>query len=280
MGKGFMVLGTASSVGKSLLVTGLCRLFAKEGLRVAPFKSQNMSSITVPGAAGRPMAVAQAMQAEAAGLRPEPCMNPILLKPTGEMGSELFLCGQREGRLSAKAYYREKARLWPKVKACYEELASRFDLVIIEGAGSPAEINLQADDFVNLGLAERLDLPAILLGDIDRGGVFAALYGTLALLPEAQRPRIKGLVINKFRGDLSLLQPGLAQLEELCRLPVYGTLPYMELSLDEEDSLQAGSKLQGFRPEDRPLREEAYDLLASRIAEHLNLAAMRQDLRL
>jgi adenosylcobyric acid synthase len=232
-----MVVGTASSAGKSLMVTALCRIFRRRGWSVAPFKSQNMSNFSFVTPEGGEISRAQAAQAEAAGVAPSVLMNPILLKPTTNRTSQVIVGGRVRADLSARDYYAYKDQLWPEVLAAFQTLAGRHQAVIIEGAGSPAEINLQEGDFVNLGLAARLKAPALLIGDIDRGGVFAALYGTVMLMPPPERACLKGLVINKFRGDPGILAPGLRRLEELLGLPMLGVLPYEKFDLDEEDSL-------------------------------------------
>jgi len=232
-----MVVGTASSAGKSLLVTALCRLFRRRGWSVAPFKAQNMSLNSFVTTEGGEIGRAQAAQAEAAGLPPSVLMNPILLKPTTNRKSQVIVLGRVEADLAATDYYAVKDRWRPVVLEAFRALAGRHQAVIIEGAGSPAEINLLEGDFVNLGLAAEIGAPALLVGDIDRGGVFAALYGTVHLLPPRERAMIKGLVINKFRGDLAILEPGLRRLESLLNLPVLGVIPYEKFALDEEDSL-------------------------------------------
>jgi len=232
-----MVVGTASSAGKSLLVTALCRLLRRRGWSVAPFKAQNMSLNSFVTAEGGEIGRAQAAQAEAAGLSPSVLMNPILLKPTTNRKSQVIVLGRVEADLAATDYYAVKDRWRPVVLEAFRSLAGRHQAVIIEGAGSPAEINLLEGDFVNLGLAAEIGAPALLVGDIDRGGVFAALYGTVQLLPPRERAMIKGLVANKFRGDISILEPGLRRLESLLDLPVLGVIPYEKFALDEEDSL-------------------------------------------
>lgn len=236
--KSIMIQGTMSSAGKSLLVTGLCRLFHQEGYRVAPFKSQNMALNSCVTREGLEMGRAQAVQARAAGLEPSVCMNPILLKPTTDRGSQVIVRGEVWKTLDAREYYEQKKKLIPDVRACYEKLAQENDLIIIEGAGSPAEINLRENDFVNMGMAEIADAPVLLVGDIDRGGVFAQLIGTYMLLEESERRRIRGWIINKFRGDLSILEPGLRELEERTGIPVVGVLPYLDIHIEEEDSLR------------------------------------------
>ncbi|MBR0140364.1 MAG: cobyric acid synthase [Firmicutes bacterium] len=237
MAKNIMIQGTMSGVGKSLLAAGLCRVFAQDGFKVCPFKSQNMALNSFITPDGGEMGRAQAVQAEAAGIEPDVRMNPVLLKPTTDVGSQVIVNGRPMGNMRAAEYFRMKKSLIPVIKEAYDSLASEYDIIVIEGAGSPAEINLKAGDIVNMGLAELVDAPVILAGDIDRGGVFAQLYGTVALLEEKERARVKATVINKFRGDVSILEPGLKMLEELCKVPVAGVIPYIKADIDEEDSL-------------------------------------------
>lgn len=237
MAKSIMIQGTMSGVGKSLLVAGLCRVFRQDGLRVAPFKSQNMALNSFITREGLEIGRAQAVQAEACGLEPSYAMNPVLLKPTSDKGSQVIVNGEVYGNYTAEGYYAMKRALWPCVLDAYRKLDAEYDLIVVEGAGSPAEINLKADDFVNMGLAKRLDIPVLLAGDIDRGGVFAQLVGTLALLEPEERALIKATIVNKFRGDLKILLPGLKQLEELTGRPVAGVVPWTPLDIDDEDSL-------------------------------------------
>lgn len=237
MAKVIMVQGTMSNAGKSLLVAGLCRIFKQDGYRVAPFKSQNMALNSFITSEGLEMGRAQVMQAEAAGIEPMVCMNPILLKPTNHTGSQVIVNGEVVGNMRAREYFSYKKQLIPDIKKAFRKLEEYADIIVIEGAGSPAEINLKQNDIVNMGLAEMVDAPVLLVGDIDRGGVFAQLLGTLMLLTEAEKERVKGLVINKFRGDKSILDPGIVMLEEKGNVPVTGVVPYMELSLEDEDSL-------------------------------------------
>ena len=237
MAKNIMIQGTMSNAGKSLLAAGLCRVLRQDGLRVAPFKSQNMALNSFITAAGGEMGRAQVVQAEAAGIAPDVRMNPILLKPTTDRGSQVIVGGKALGNMDAAAYYRRKREFIPAILEAYEGLAAEYDVIVIEGAGSPAEINLKADDIVNMGLAKLVDAPVLLAGDIDRGGVFAQLYGTVALLEPEERQRIKGLIVNKFRGDPAILKPGLSDLERLCGVPVAGVIPYLRVDIDDEDSL-------------------------------------------
>lgn len=243
--KSIMIQGTMSNAGKSVLAAGLCRIFRQDGYRVAPFKSQNMALNSFITAQGLEMGRAQVMQAEAAGVEPSVEMNPILLKPTSDVGSQVIVNGRAVGNLTAAEYFRKKSQLIPQVMEAYRKLESQYDIIVLEGAGSPAEINLKSQDIVNMGLARMVGAPVLLAGDIDRGGVFAALYGTLALLEAEERPYVKGTIINKFRGDVELLRPGLTQLEELCHVPVLGVVPWMELDLDEEDSLSSRLSARG-----------------------------------
>lgn len=237
MAKNIMIQGTMSNAGKSLLCAGLCRIFRQDGYRVAPFKSQNMALNSFITADGGEMGRAQVVQAEAAGIAPDVRMNPILLKPTTDVGSQVIVNGVVQGNMRAMEYYRRKREFVPAVLEAYDSLAAENDIIVIEGAGSPAEINLKQEDIVNMGLAKLVDAPVLLVGDIDRGGVFAQLYGTVALLEPEERARIKGTIVNKFRGDRKILEPGLETLEQLCGVPVAGVIPYVHVDIDDEDSL-------------------------------------------
>ena len=237
MAKVIMVQGTMSNAGKSLLAAGLCRIFRQDGDRVAPFKSQNMALNSFITSEGLEMGRAQVMQAEAAGIEPMVCMNPILLKPTNHVGSQVIVNGEVYGNMSARDYFKYKKQLVPDIKKAFRKLEEYADIIVIEGAGSPAEINLRENDIVNMGLAEMVDAPVLLVGDIDRGGVFAQLLGTLMLLRDDEKERVKGLIINKFRGDKTILDPGIEMLEERGHVSVAGVVPYMELELEDEDSL-------------------------------------------
>ena len=232
-----MVQGTMSGAGKSLLCAALCRIFAQDGYRVAPFKSQNMALNSFVTRDGLEMGRAQVVQAQAAGIEPDVRMNPILLKPSSDVGSQVIVHGEVRGQMKAADYFRHKKELIPDILSAYNSLAEEVDIIVIEGAGSPAEINLKADDIVNMGLAKLVDAPVLLAGDIDRGGVFAQLYGTVELLEPEERARIRGLIINKFRGDVEILRPGLSMLEEKTHLPVLGVVPYLKVDIEDEDSL-------------------------------------------
>lgn len=230
--------GTTSDAGKSLVTTALCRAFARRGVRVAPYKAQNMSNNSMVCADGAEIGRAQWVQALAAGAEPEAAMNPVLLKPGGDRRSHVVVMGEPAGEISSREFIGGRTHLAAAAHAAYDDLASRYDLVVAEGAGSPAEINLRAGDYVNMGLARHADIPTIVVGDIDRGGVFAAFYGTVALLEPADQALIAGFVVNKFRGDESLLAPGLRQLEDVTGRRVFGTLPWNPgVWLDSEDAL-------------------------------------------
>lgn len=237
MAKSIMIQGTASNAGKSLLCAGLCRIFKQDGYSVAPFKSQNMALNSAITADGLEMGRAQVVQAQAAGIKPTVDMNPVLLKPTGDTGSQVIVSGVPRQTMCAADYYKYKKDLIPEVQAAFDRLSDEYDIIVIEGAGSPAEINLRQDDFVNMGLAKMTNSPVLLCGDIDRGGVFASLYGTVKLLEPDEQELIKGLIINKFRGDVEILRPGLVPLEEMTAKPILGVVPMLDVDIDDEDSL-------------------------------------------
>ncbi|WP_455034495.1 cobyric acid synthase [Lachnoanaerobaculum gingivalis] len=242
MAKVIMVQGTMSNSGKSFLVAGLCRVLKRKGFKVAPFKSQNMALNSYITKEGMEMGRAQVMQAEAAGISPTVEMNPILLKPTSNTGSQVILNGKVHSNMSASDYYKNKRAFIPYILEAYNKLCEEYDIIVIEGAGSPAEINLNENDIVNMGLAKLVDAPVILVADIDRGGVFASIYGTVALMDDDAKNRIKGIVINKFRGDKNLLTPGFEMLAEHFKkidanIPVLGVIPMEKIDIDDEDSL-------------------------------------------
>jgi adenosylcobyric acid synthase len=263
-----MVCGTGSDAGKSHVVTGLCRLLHRRGVRVAPFKAQNMALNSFVTPSGHEIGRAQGVQALAARAVPEVAMNPILLKPTGERTSQVIVMGEPIGHLDAVAYHDEKPALLATVLEACRDLRDRFDVVILEGAGSPAEINLLDHDIVNLRVADELGLPAVVVGDIDRGGVFAALYGTVALLPDRYRRLVRGFVINKLRGDPALLGDGLRELRTRAGVPVLGVLPFVhDVALDAEDSLA----LSGPRPgTTQAARADSLDLAVVRFPRLAN----------
>jgi adenosylcobyric acid synthase len=261
---GLLVCGTTSDAGKSLVVTGLCRLLARNGVRVAPFKAQNMANNSFVTADGREIGRAQGVQALAAGIEPEVAMNPILLKPTADAASQVVVNGRPLAHLTAAEYHARKPALRGVVRDALADLRSRYDVVIAEGAGSPTEINLRDHDLVNLSVARAGGLPAVVVGDIDRGGVFAALYGTVALLPEEDRALIRGFLLNKFRGDLALLGDATGQLEAACGVPTLGVLPWLaDVALDAEDSVALAG------PGPRPLRD------AHRAGDELRIVVVR-----
>ena len=237
MAKAIMIQGTMSNAGKSLVTAALCRIFHQDGKRVNPFKSQNMALNSFITAEGAEIVRAQVVQAEAAGVKPSVLMNPILLKPTSDSGSQVIVNGVAIGTMPAVEYYKFKTKLIPDIMKAYNTLAGKSDIMVIEGAGSPAEINLKAQDIVNMGMARMAKSPVLLVADIDRGGVFASIYGTLMLLDPEERDMVKGVIINKFRGDVSILKPGLDMLEEKTGIPVIGVLPMMNVDIEDEDSL-------------------------------------------
>ena len=232
-----MVQGTSSGAGKSLLAAALCRIFRQDGYSVAPFKSQNMALNSFITDEGLEMGRAQVVQAQAAGIAPSVRMNPILLKPSSDTGSQVIVNGEVLGDMSAAEYFKRKRELVPKVVEAYESLAAQYDVIVLEGAGSPAEINLKAEDIVNMGMARLAKAPVLLAGDIDRGGVFASLAGTVLLLEPDERAMVRGLVINKFRGDREILRPGLDQIADITGVPVVGVVPWLDVDIDDEDSL-------------------------------------------
>ena len=236
-GKCLMIQGTASSVGKSVLCAAFLRILRQDGLKAAPFKAQNMSLNSFATKDGLEMGRAQVTQAQAAGMEPDVRMNPVLLKPTSDRRSQVIIEGKAVASMTAMEYHQYKPELRKRIKAIYESLENEVNCVVIEGAGSPAEINLREGDIVNMSMAEAADAPVILVGDIDLGGVFASLYGTVMLLTEEERARVKGVIINKFRGDVKILEPGLRMLEERIHIPVLGVVPWMDVELEDEDSV-------------------------------------------
>ena len=235
--KVLMIQGTMSSAGKSLLVTGLCRVFARRGLRVAPFKAQNMSNNAAVCADGAEIGRAQYTQALACGIEPTALMNPILLKPEADACSQVIVMGKPLSTLPAREYYKHKTFLWETVTHALDELREMYDLVIIEGAGSPVELNLKRGDIVNMAIAKYANAPVLLAGDIDRGGIFAQLLGTLALLEPDERALVKGLLVNRFRGDMALFTDGVHILEERGGVPVLGVIPFLHHRIPEEDAV-------------------------------------------
>lgn len=232
-----MFQGTGSSVGKSIITAGMCRVLKDRGYSVAPFKSQNMALNSFITKDGKEMGRAQVVQAETSKIDPKVEMNPILLKPSSDVGSQVIVMGEVYKNMTATEYHTNKPDFKEIIKKAYSKLSSSYDVIVIEGAGSPAEINLRENDLVNMGMAEMVDSPVILIGDIDRGGVFASIYGTYMLLEDDEKARIKGFIINKFRGDVKLLEPGIKMLEEKINIPCLGVIPYFRLHIDDEDSV-------------------------------------------
>lgn len=245
MRKSIMVQGTASSVGKSILTTALCRMFTQDGYNVFPFKSQNMSLNSYITYEGHEMGRAQVMQAEAARKVPSSRMNPILIKPTSDCKAQIIVKGVAQDNMQATEYYQYKNRLKEMIQSTYNELLNESEIVVIEGAGSPVELNLKQNDIVNMGMAKMAKSPVILVGDIDKGGIFASLYGTIMLLDEDERQMVKGVIINKFRGSIALLKPGIKMIEDLINIPVLGVIPYFNLNLEDEDSVTDWNKYRG-----------------------------------
>lgn len=237
MAKPIMIQGTMSNAGKSLIAAALCRIFRQDGYSVAPFKSQNMALNSYITSDGLEMGRAQVMQAEAAGVEPSVLMNPILLKPTSDVGSQVIVNGEVVGNMRAMEYFRRKRDFIPQIMDAYNTLSARHDIIVIEGAGSPAELNLKADDIVNMGMARLAKSPVLLVGDIDRGGVFAQLIGTVKLLEPSEQDMIKALIVNKFRGDRSIFRSGVEILEQRSGKPVAGVVPYVRCDIEDEDSL-------------------------------------------
>lgn len=266
-----MIQGTTSSAGKSLLTTGLCRIFSDDGRRVYPFKSQNMSSKYYETKNGHKMSTAQALQAKAARVEPEARMNPILLQPTSDQGSKVIILGEEYATMEALEYYEFKNGLKDKLQEIFNQVEAENEIIVIEGAGSPAEINLKENDIVNMGMAKMADAPVLLVADIDRGGVFASLYGTVMLLEDDERARIKGLIINKFRGDKTLLNPGIEMIEKILNIPVIGTIPYTHFELVDEDTLMDYDKMCNENPQTPEEMEVELNKLARVLRENLDM---------
>ncbi|MGL4829712.1 MAG: cobyric acid synthase, partial [Vibrio sp.] len=268
--KALMVQGTTSDAGKSVLVAGLCRVLARRDIKVAPFKPQNMALNSAVTPDGGEIGRAQAVQAQACGIAPSVHMNPVLLKPNSDTGAQVILQGRALFNMEANAYHYYKKVAMDTVMDSFQRLQNDYEAVMIEGAGSPAEINLRANDIANMGFAEKADVPVIIVADIDRGGVFAHLYGTLALLSESEQARVKGFVINRFRGDIALLQSGLDWLEQKTGKPVMGVLPYLHgFDLEAEDAISAHQTLSA----DRQLRVAVP--VFTRISNHTDFDPLR-----
>lgn len=265
-----MVQGTTSDAGKSVLVAGLCRVLARRGIKVAPFKPQNMALNSAVTKDGGEIGRAQAVQAQASNIEPTVHMNPVLIKPNSDTGAQIILQGKALSNMDAVGFHDYKKVAMGTVLDSFERLTEEFDSVMIEGAGSPAEINLRENDIANMGFAEEADVPVIIIADIDRGGVFAHLYGTLALLSESEQARVKGFVINRFRGDISLLQSGLDWLEEKTGKPVLGVLPYLHgLNLEAEDAITSQQELAN------EVKLNVVVPVVTRISNHTDFDALR-----
>ena len=266
-----MIQGTTSSAGKSMTAMALCRIFTEDGYNVYPFKSQNMSREYSFTPEGKKISVAQAIQAVAAGKKPQVNMNPILLVPDTNTGSQVIVQGQEMGLMEAREYFNYRKTLKKSIMETYEKIQNENDIVVIEGAGSPAEINLRQDDIVNMGMAEMADAPVLLVTDIDRGGAFAALYGTVMLLEPEERNRIKGMIINKFRGDKTLLDPGIEMIQDKLGIPVVGVVPYTVMDIADEDSIIEGKEKSEFDSEDIERLESEIDRFSQVVRESLDM---------
>jgi len=266
-----MIQGTTSSAGKSMTAMALCRIFSKDGYNVYPFKSQNMSREYSFTPDGKKISVAQAIQAVAAGKKPHVNMNPILLVPDTNTGSQVIVHGQEMGLMEAREYFQYRKTLKENIRETYEKIQNESDIVVIEGAGSPAEINLRQDDIVNMGMAEMADAPVLLVTDIDRGGAFAALYGTVMLLEPHERNRIKGMIINKFRGDKTLLDPGIEMIQKKLGIPVVGVVPYTIMDIADEDSIIEGKEKSEFDIEDIERLESEIEKFSQVVRDSLQM---------
>jgi len=267
MAKAIMIQGTASGVGKSILTLALCRIFKQDGHRVAPFKAQNMTSNTALITNGGEIAVSQMLQAYAAGIEPDANMNPVLLKPVAD-GTHVICNCCPHGNMNAYESPAAQKDLLPLIMNAYASLSERYDIIVIEGAGSPVELNLNKNDLVNMGIAKRVNAPVVLVSDIDRGGVFASLYGTLKLFDESDRQYIKSTIINRFKGDISSFRDGVKIIEKITGLPVMGVIPYIRFDLPEEDDLyDTGSPLYSHAGD----LNSQFDLIADQIRKSLNL---------
>ncbi|MFN2363536.1 MAG: cobyric acid synthase [Halarsenatibacteraceae bacterium] len=277
MAKTLMFQGTASDVGKTLFTLAICRIYSQQGLKTAPFKSQNMAADSFITESGSEIAIAQALQAEAASSQPDVSMNPILMKPRGDNISEIFIEGQSVGLMTAKEYYSKKDKLLKAIEKSLSKLKENYQLIVLEGGGNPAEVNLKDKDLVNMKAAELADAPVILIADIERGGVFGSIIGTLELLEPSERERVKGIIINKFRGNPDRFKDGRQQIEELTGLPVLGVMPYLnDLSIPDEDSCgQQREKLE-YNTTNLEDRLKSYDFLASQFREYINIDKLEE----
>lgn len=272
MAKSMMILGTSSGAGKSTIVTGICRILYQDGHRVAPFKAQNMSNNAHQLPDGSQMARSQAIAAYACGVAPHPDMNPVLIKMPEE-GMEVVVNGQSIGRMNSARYAELKREIWPKILEAYRRLCETYDAIVLEGAGSPVEMNLKAGDIVNMRVAEATDAPVLLVADIDRGGVFASVCGTLTLLEDSERARVKGVILNRCRGKREHFDDVRLHMEKITGLPVIGMVPYLPLEIEDEDDLTA--PMAQLKPrQSMEAMERQFDLLAADLREHLDIPAL------
>lgn len=277
MVKTIMFQGTASDVGKTLFTLALCRIYSQQGFKAAPFKSQNMAADSFITKGGREIAIAQALQAEAAGIQPDVSMNPILMKPQGDNNSEIFIEGKLVSAMTATEYYSEKDRLLKVICKSIDNLKDNYQLIVLEGGGNPAEVNLKDKDLVNMKAAEIADAPVILVADIERGGVFGSIIGTLELLEAPERERVKGIIINKFRGNPERFSEGQKYIEEITGLPVLGVMPYLDdLAIPDEDSCgQQREKLE-YKNSSLDERLKNYDILAKEFKKNINMDKLEE----
>ncbi|MFW5790685.1 MAG: cobyric acid synthase [Bacillota bacterium] len=277
MAKTIMFQGTASDVGKSLFTLAICRIYSQQGYKTAPFKSQNMAADSFITKAGHEIAVAQALQAEAAESQPDVSMNPILMKPQGDNNSEIFIEGRSAGLMTAEKYYAKKDRLLGAINKSLSNLKEDFQLIVLEGGGNPAEVNLKDKDLVNMKAAEIADAPVILIADIERGGVFGSIIGTLELLEPTERERIKGIIINKFRGNPERFKEGQQYIEELTGLPVLGVMPYLDhLAIPDEDSCGQQREKLDYKEISLDERLKNYDILAEEFKKNINMEKLEK----
>ena len=277
MAKTIMFQGTASDVGKTLFTLALCRIYSQQGFKAAPFISQNMAADSFITKGGREIAIAQALQAEAAGIQPDVSMNPILMKPQGDNNSEIFIEGKLVSAMTATEYYSEKDRLLKVICKSIDNLKDNYQLIVLEGGGNPAEVNLKDKDLVNMKAAEIADAPVILIADIERGGVFGSIIGTLELLEAPERERVKGIIINKFRGNPERFSEGQKYIEEITGLPVLGVMPYLDdLAIPDEDSCgQQREKLE-YKNSSLDERLKNYDILATEFKKNINMDKLEE----
>ena len=277
MVKTIMFQGTASDVGKTLFTLALCRIYSQQGFKAAPFKSQNMAADSFITKGGLEIAIAQALQAEAAGIQPDVSMNPILMKPQGDNNSEIFIEGKLVSAMTATEYYSEKDRLLKVICKSIDNLKDNYQLIVLEGGGNPAEVNLKDKDLVNMKAAEIADAPVILIADIERGGVFGSIIGTLELLEAPERERVKGIIINKFRGNPERFSEGQKYIEEITGLPVLGVMPYLDdLAIPDEDSCgQQREKLE-YKNSSLDERLKNYDILATEFKKNINMDKLEE----